>query len=89
MLLRKCWFAIYSHRMSRTKKPKVPTPLAFRFSASLLESIDALVERMNAENPHGPRWTRADIVREVLAGGVPRWVERGHPPWADDPSGAA
>lgn len=72
--------------MARPRKVKEPAPLAFRLPAALVTAVDALVVRLNAENPHGPRWSRADIVRECLAVGVKRWSGDGLPPWAETPA---
>lgn len=41
------------------------TQTAFRLSISLLERVDALVERRRAEFP-GVNFTRADVVRSLL-----------------------
>lgn len=77
--------------MSRSKTPKDlppanPPPLAFRLPTPVVEQMDAVAEQMNERNPHGPRWTRSDVLRECVTIGVERWAQRGIPPWSDEAS---
>lgn len=43
--------------------------LMVRVPASLLEGLDAWVEKLNASGA-GPRWTRSDVLRALLVRGV-------------------
>ncbi len=71
--MRKHLIAIYSPSMARPKMIDEPTAIAFRFPTALLAAVDATVERVNSENPHGPRRTRADLVRECVSRGLLQW----------------